>query len=103
MIPIDIEEIECCSCHVLFWVTKKHKAKLQDNKKTFYCPNGHSQSYTGKTDAQKLKEEKQKSERYYNYYTNQIARTEAQKRKTNAYKGNFTKAKKKLEELKDGK
>jgi len=55
-------EISCCSCKVTFWVTKKHKEQLGDCHNTFYCPNGHPQSYVGKSDEQKYKEEQQRNE-----------------------------------------
>lgn len=45
---------ECPSCHLLFWMSQDHHNRLVSSKKSFYCPNGHSQSYTGKTDKQKL-------------------------------------------------
>lgn len=44
---INFEVIECCECHCLFCVTKEHKKILIETKETFYCPNGHAQSYTG--------------------------------------------------------
>ena len=37
---------ECIECGAKFGMTKTlHKWK-KDNKKTFFCPNGHSMSYT---------------------------------------------------------
>ncbi len=39
-----IEE-ECCNCGVLFWITSDLHRNIKDNKRTFYCPNGHGQSY----------------------------------------------------------
>ena len=101
MTQVDIIEISCCNCGVLFFITKKHNAELIRSKERFYCPNGHRQSYVGKTDAQKLAEEKEKSKRYYDWYKNQVQETDAQKRKLNASRGNYTKAKKKIEELKE--
>lgn len=46
---LEFEIIECCNCHVQFCVTKEHKRDLYSSKETFYCPNGHPQSYTGKS------------------------------------------------------
>ncbi len=48
--------IECCECSGLFAVTTRFKINLLENKQSFYCPNGHSQSYT-KSTADKLREE----------------------------------------------
>lgn len=38
-----------------FWITTKHQQRLISCKNTFYCPNGHPQSYKGETDRVKLK------------------------------------------------
>ena len=54
----EIVSIECCNCGVVFWVSKKLQENWQENKQTFYCPNGHSQSYI-KTTAQILSEQLQ--------------------------------------------
>ena len=50
------ETIECCNCHLIFAVTKQHRNSLIEAHETFYCPNGHPQSYVSKTDADKWKE-----------------------------------------------
>ncbi len=39
--------ITCANCAVPFSVTEDFQDDLRRTKKTFYCPNGHSQSYTG--------------------------------------------------------
>jgi hypothetical protein len=51
-------EVEvCCSCGVLFAAPRDLLAHaLKDHDHWFYCPNGHSQHYTGKTEAQKQRE-----------------------------------------------
>jgi hypothetical protein len=47
---------ECCSCGVAFAMTADLFRRRKSDHKDFYCPNGHGQHYTGKTEAQKLKE-----------------------------------------------
>lgn len=44
----------CYSCGVLFAFGSDFKANRLDDRKNFFCPNGHSQHYIGETDAQKL-------------------------------------------------
>jgi hypothetical protein len=39
----------CCACGMLFATTKAWSDQRRGDKQTFYCPNGHSQSYTGKS------------------------------------------------------
>lgn len=51
---------ECCACGTPFMIPKWMKKALLNSKQTFYCPNGHGQSYVGKTEAEKLKEQLQK-------------------------------------------
>lgn len=50
------ETIECCNCHMIFAVTDKHRRSLIESHEEFYCPNGHPQSYVGKTDLDKWKD-----------------------------------------------
>ena len=49
----------CChkGCGVTFALNRDHYNRLQAEKgSSFYCPNGHGQHYTGKSDEQKLRE-----------------------------------------------
>ena len=56
MVEVSLSEIECCSCHITFWVTAMHKERLLSSKESFFCPVGHSMVYGGKTDAAIIKE-----------------------------------------------
>lgn len=46
---------ECCSCGVVFALTQFLQAQLRESHKSFFCPNGHSQSYTSESESQRLK------------------------------------------------
>lgn len=48
---------ECCSCGIPFLIPGYHRKRLLNTQEYFYCPNGHPQHYTGKTEAQKLQEQ----------------------------------------------
>lgn len=37
---------ECANCGVAFAITMAMQKQLRENRNTFYCPNGHPQSYT---------------------------------------------------------
>lgn len=51
----------CCRCGVLFAMPDYlRKACLRDHSQEFYCPNGHGQVYTGKTEAQKERKRAEK-------------------------------------------
>jgi hypothetical protein len=45
----NFEEQECISCFVRFGVPKGFTAARRQDKRSFYCPNGHSMSYTRST------------------------------------------------------
>ena len=82
-----VQEI-CCNCNVIFWITAEHREQLVKCKNTFYCPNGHPQSYKGENDREKLKraESNLAGERTY---SERIARSNA------ALRGVITKMKNK--------
>ena len=46
----------CCNCGLPFAFPDEFKAERIRDKKTFYCPNGHSQNYIGKSLEQQLRE-----------------------------------------------
>lgn len=47
----------CCNCGIPFGITEEIRDRRLEDHESFYCPNGHGQRYTGKTEAQKLREE----------------------------------------------
>lgn len=65
VIDIDVQLVteDCCSCYITFAIPKDLRDKLVAEKTSFYCPRGHSQSYTGKTEAQKQRERAERLER----------------------------------------
>lgn len=52
---VEISQITCDVCNVMFWITKEHDEILRKCHNTFYCPNGHSLNYKGETDRDKIK------------------------------------------------
>jgi hypothetical protein len=53
---------ECCRCGVKFGIPKQLQDNLRNTHNSFFCPNGHSQSYIGETDADKLRRELKRKE-----------------------------------------
>ena len=51
---------ECCNCGVQFAMTAAFQKTKRQNRTWFYCPNGHSQHYTGETEAERIKREAEK-------------------------------------------
>ena len=52
---VKLHQITCAnkSCRVSFWITDDHYDRLRECHNTFYCPNGHSLYYPGKTKEEK--------------------------------------------------
>jgi hypothetical protein len=40
------EQENCCSCGITFFVPQSFQQEALKRKRAFFCPNGHSQSYT---------------------------------------------------------
>ena len=53
---------ECCACGIKFGIPLQIQKNLRESHKSFYCPNGHGQSYTGKSEAEKLRDELKRKE-----------------------------------------
>lgn len=62
---IELHQCNCANCHVAFWMSLAMVKQLRECHNEFYCPNGHSNYYPAKTDAEKYKElyEKEQSRR----------------------------------------
>lgn len=92
---------ECCNCGTLFAVTEQFQRECLDNHgKWFYCPNGHRQHYTGKTDEQKAKEraaelERRLASRDEDLRAARMQRDEERRRHA-ATKGQLTKTKRRI-------
>lgn len=92
----------CCNCGVPFGLpTDLREQRLRD-RGTFWCPNGHAQHYTGKTDAQKLREanEALERERRRTQATRDLLRAEERSHRTT--RGHVTRKRKELSKVKAG-
>lgn len=64
--------VECCECGVPFAMTQDLNDRCRrDHSRSFYCPNGHGQVYSGKTEEQKLKEQLDQEKNNVTYFKNQ--------------------------------
>ena len=48
-------QITCCKCAVLFSMTEALHGQRREDHKTFFCPNGHRQYFTGENKAEYFK------------------------------------------------
>ena len=62
-VPVNLrlEIISCCVCGVMFGLTEEFNSSLRETLKLWYCPNGHSQSYLGKSMATQIFELEKKN------------------------------------------
>lgn len=49
--------VTCGECGVAFGFTEEFYEKRRQDKRTWHCPNGHVRVFTGKTEADRLREE----------------------------------------------
>lgn len=83
----------CCDCGMPFAMTADFQKRRRDDHGSFYCPAGHSQHYTGKTEAEKQRERADRLEAQSQLRGEWL---ESERRSHAATKGLLTKARKKL-------
>ena len=83
----------CCDCGIPFAITADFQKRRRDDHGLFYCPAGHGQHYTGKTEAEKQRERADQLQRSLELRGNLL---ESERRQHAATKGQLTKARKKL-------
>ncbi len=97
---IDFTLKHCCDCGTPFYMTTSIYNRRYRDHTVFYCPNGHGQSFTGKTEEQKLREQLAAVEKNKDYYQGEADRQrrnrEQVERRLSAMKGQVTKANNKL-------
>jgi hypothetical protein len=91
----------CCVCGVPFaWPREMREAALKDHSVSFWCPSGHSQYFTGKTEEEKLREQLDASRRRADMAEQaaRISRGKADeaRRSASAYKGVATRQRKRI-------
>ncbi len=76
---IKLIELACADCGITFYLTDKFDDRLRENHNTFYCPHGHPQSYKGKTEAERLREQVRKLEEDKKLLNEELAKKCAKK------------------------
>lgn len=91
----------CGNCGALFAMEATFQRDRMADKRSFYCPNGHCISYTGKSETQKLREQLDEERRqrqsaeqriamWQDSYQEATERAEKERRRANGYKGHAT-------------
>lgn len=101
-LPITFVTIECADCAMPFAVSREWEERRREDHKRFFCPNGHSLSFNGPSDAEKRAAAAEKeAKRLQNLVERERTRTEfwqreqeQTKRQLTATKGQLTKTRK---------
>ena len=80
----------CLTCGIEFAYPRAVYEKLTECHNTFYCPNGHKQYFSGKSDLEKTRAERDK---YLKWYRSELKTTERLSRSNSALRGVITKLK----------
>jgi hypothetical protein len=93
LVSLELIQVTCArsSCGVTFGLAKHHHTALRDSHNSFYCPNGHMQSYPQETVEEKLKRE---LEWETAAYKRACVRADREARSHTATKGHLTRVKK---------
>jgi hypothetical protein len=87
---------QCIECAIHFWVPRYFDSRRRADRRSFYCPNGHSQAYT-ESEADKLRRERdrlnQRLAQKDDEIRHQSERREAAERAAAAARGQVTKIK----------
>lgn len=96
---VTLEPITCYLCGVAFGVPAYLKQKRLDDHKSFFCPNGHGQHYTGPSEAERLRQQLEMANNSRAFYERRLGEEVRSKR---AVRAHLTKAKKKLDRVAHG-
>jgi len=56
-VETELAVVECCICSIHFAMPKLYQQNLRRTHEWFYCPNGHVQHYSGKSDLEKAQDQ----------------------------------------------
>lgn len=91
---------DCCNCGMPFAMTEDFYDRKVKDHGTWYCPRGHAQSYRGKTEEDKLKEQLRREKLEREAAEAQLKRqkqyTKEVEKSKYALKGVITKTKKRI-------
>jgi hypothetical protein len=92
----------CCNCGVLFALESSYQWERRQDRRNFYCPNGHSQHYTAKSEAELLKEAQAEIARQKRIAANKDEDLRSERASHANTKGQLTRTRKKVERVEKG-
>lgn len=60
---VQLSRVDCASCGMVFAITDNFQAERREDHASFYCPNGHRQFYPQKSEAERLREQLEQTEK----------------------------------------
>jgi len=88
---------ECVNCGVAFGITERYRRIVKKSHATFYCPNGHGQSWPQQTvEEKRIAQLEEDTEWYRNGRDGANRRAEAAVRSAAAHKGAHTRTKNRI-------
>jgi hypothetical protein len=86
----------CCACGIDFGMSRGlYDARRKDHG-TFYCPNGHAQHYTAKSDEELLREEQKRNMQLRGLLTDERDQHHKTERRLQATRGVVTRTKRRI-------
>lgn len=90
---VPMELILCAHCGMPFAMSRDKKERLRKCHNTFYCPDGHAQSFVGKTEEERLREKVKELEdverkRKADEFARRLARQKSSKKTANKKSSN---------------
>lgn len=92
----------CCyeHCGVRFGLDPQHEKSLRESHSRFFCPNGHGQSFVGKTEVERLRDElKEKDKLIESAHARALAESDRAAHAENSHRatrGHFTRLRKRI-------
>lgn len=92
--------IYCANCGMAFGITEDYEDRRRKDHASFYCPRGHSQSWSAKSEEEILREKLEAAKNSEQWWRDRSKREEEAKetarRQRDAYKGHTTRLKKRV-------
>jgi len=76
---IEFVTITCCNCRMPFGMSRAFYNARSNDHKLFYCPAGHDQYFSGKSEAEKLREEVERKSQMIDAANQRASRLERQR------------------------
>lgn len=99
-IEIEFVVVNCCQCNMPFALTDDFQVARRRDHAWFYCPLGHAQHYSGKSDEEKLRDQLRRAQeatkRAQADYEQEWQMRKATERSLSATKGVLTRTKKRI-------